>query len=269
MKTNKLSIVALTGMSAIMLLSCKKDVNTPTSSSEAAKGTISGIAYAELDETAAGKEFAPNGTKVLARLNETNSYSYSGTITDGKYSISIPAGRKARDYTISFENFTATKTFADGSKNVINFKTADVPVVGLIGSLNISKNVDYIIDYNNNDLNQIVTFKGTAKYDGDITDGNSNVNNVLLNTLINVPDGTKVYLKTTAGKIYVTSVLAGQYQFLISTPAAENVDCTITFDNFRANQVEGAVTTDKVFSVGANSITAAAGSIKLIDTRFN
>lgn len=266
MKTNKLSIVALTGLSAIMLFSCKKEeVNTPTSSSEAAKATISGTAYAERNETLPGLEFAPNGTKVTATTIDPVSekfYSYTGIITDGKYSISIPVGRDSKDYTIVFDGFSDEATIGDGTKKVKSYSVVPVAPatslkVTLTATQNTIANVTYTpTDNNPNIYNQTATLKGTARYWGVVGTTPS---------YVNVPDGTKIYFKNTTDienqDIYVTTVLEGKFQFLISTKSTKGVNYTISSESFKVN--------DLYYNLSSVGGTINAGAVNLTTLTFN
>ena len=264
MKTNKLSIVALTGLSAIMLFSCKKEeVNTPTSSSEATKATISGTAYAELDETKEGLEFAPNGTKVTLTYKGTDlkSYNYTGTIgTDGKYSVSIPVGRDSKEYDIVFENFSAIQTIADKTTKLRNYTVA----IGTISSVTLTATQNMLLDvqYNTNtDLNpnsfqKKVTIKGTLKYISDLTTSPI--------TKSNVPNGTRVFIGN-----YVTTVTNGEYQFEITKDLSSQQNFTIQFEDFKANQKTSTGDVLKSFNLSNHTVTPSATGNIYIQTTSN
>jgi hypothetical protein len=266
MKTNKLSIVALIGLSATMLFSCKKDENKPTSSSEAEKGTISGYAYADLDQTAAGYEFAPNGTNVIAStFISGKQFNYTGTITDGKYSISIPVGRNSNNFSISFDSFSATQTLADGSKKVKSYSPNAIGNVVLSANQNVAQNATYnVTDNNPGNLNQTISYNGSAKYDSDESDALTAYKDIK-----NVPDGTKVYLRNNnTNEKYVTTTTNGEYKFLISTPAGESFNGTIWFDEFKASLKTATTLDDKIWSAGSLNANANAGSIKILESTF-
>ncbi len=247
MKTKKLTIVALIGLSATMLFSCKKDQNTPTSTSDAAKATISGNAYAELDNTVGGLEFVPNGTKVIATIKLSGKdYNYSGEITNGKYSISIPVGRETKTYTLKFDSFSATQTLQDGSKKSKNYSTTTVKTVDLTATQNIAFDVIYdnVSDLNPTSFTHTVTFKGKLKYDSDVTDA--------ANELTNTPDGTKVYF----GNDYVTTVTNGEFQFVITTALVSTINNSIYFEDFKANQKTSDGNVLKVFHLSSSSASS-------------
>jgi hypothetical protein len=270
MKTNKLSIVALTGLSAIMLFSCKKEeVNTPTSSSEAAKATISGTAYAELNETTAGLEFAPDGTKVIATTTEAGKdYNYTGTITGGKYSISIPVGRDSKVYTIAFDGFSAKAIISDKSEKVKSYTQANQTRT-LTATQNTVLDVTYTPnDQNVNVISQNIIIKGKATYlSSSIALTVAPFGNSL--TYSNVPEGTKIYLTNTENnEIYVATVTGGLYEFMISTKSTKNLSYKITSDSFKANETINANTKEYSYNYSAGSLalplTYAAGTINTL-----
>ena len=250
MKTKKLSLIALTGAVSVMLLSCKKEDNAPTSTSEATKGTISGYVYADLDETSNGLEFAPNGTNVIASIiTNGKTYNYNGVVTDGKYTISIPVGRDAKTYTIVSDKFSANQTIKDGTKK-LKFYSVNTQTISLYASQTVNADIIYSVSDNNpTSLQQTVTFQGKLNYDSDLTDA--------ANPLTNVPDGTKIYF----GTKYVTTVSNGTYQFTIATTVNTSVSETLTFDDFKANQKTASGTSEKVFRLSQKNVSGAAGTI--------
>lgn len=248
MKTKKLSIVALIGLSATMLFSCKKEQNTPTSSSDATQATISGTAYAELDLTKGGLEFAPNGTKVIATTTISGkSYNYTGTITDGKYSISIPVGRDSKTYSINFDGFSANQTIEDGTKKLRNYSFNSSNVT-LVATQNVVLDANYnlLSNVNPTSFTKTVTIKGKLKYDSDATDA--------ANELTNAPDGTKVYI----GNDYVTTVTNGEFQFVITKSLSDTQFGTIYFEDFKANQKTADGNVVKLFHLTSSSANSSS-----------
>ena len=93
------SIIAIALIGAFVLSSCNKEFETVPLKTV----NVSGEVYAWLDLTGSEIQKAPNGTKIIFRTLASNlcqtvdgSYTYNtlqyeATVTDGKYSIDLPA----------------------------------------------------------------------------------------------------------------------------------------------------------------------------------
>ena len=110
-------IFVLLAVSAMFFTSCKKyDASEPLDLGTLPKVTLTGIVYAQLDETTPTLEFAPAGTTVSVSIpysnfnldaTATGNYIQSSVIgADGKYSIQIPVVTEGVTATISFSEFT-------------------------------------------------------------------------------------------------------------------------------------------------------------------
>jgi len=109
-------LLSLAVVAGIMMTSCKK-----TDDAEPAvikKATVTGLAYADLDLTEAGIEYAPAGTKIIAWVSTEDLYLeadptatypkkyYETTVGgDGKYSFSIEVGNNPVKVTVAPGDF--------------------------------------------------------------------------------------------------------------------------------------------------------------------
>ena len=97
--------IALVG-GTMFFTSCTNENSVNPTTIELSKAIITGTVYAELDNTVTGKEKAPAGTKVVARISTeslvTNpgsgnyAYRYYETTVDGtgKYTIEVETGNR-------------------------------------------------------------------------------------------------------------------------------------------------------------------------------
>lgn len=291
MKRNILKGASLMLVASMAFVACKKDeVVLPTATSEAAKATLTGTLYAELDWNTPGLEKVPDGTTVTATIvMNTKTFTYSGVTASGKYSIAIPVGGDTKNYTLYFGNFTADQTQLTGQlpATVSKNYTLANGAVTLIGGVTINKDYTYV---------GVATVSGTNIADGVVAGKailigkalyNSNKINDTTNTWArdgkpavfanydgyaddndetNVPDGTKVTFTVTGGKRYETTVSAGAFKFEIEMKNTGDTDVSgvLSFDEFSAAQVQGTgafpASLTKVFSNAGKTYDGGFGN---------
>lgn len=118
--------------SALIFSGCDNE-NTVNPTVTLGSATVTGIAYADLDETNAEFEKAPAGTKVYVIVNTRNfvlnptggTYAdryYEGTVdANGKYSIAIETGNRPMTVEVVGADFSATVKTGASSSVVRNF----------------------------------------------------------------------------------------------------------------------------------------------------
>lgn len=273
-------------VASMALVACKKDEAVlPTATSEATKATLTGTAYAELNWNTEGAEKAPDGTVVVAtwvtmkqvynpqvgyEMVVDQTFTYSGTVTGGKYSISIPVGEKTKTYTVSYGDFTADQTQLTGQlpATVSKHYTVANKTVTLNGGMSKELNVTYTGTTGSS--NGGVT-TGKATLTGIAKCNLNEINDTPTMTYDNVPDGTKVVFTVTSGaddeKRYETTVISGAFKFEINVPAGENtVDGDLSFDEFSTTVTQSAVaptTRTEIMTNGGASFTLTAGFTKI------
>jgi hypothetical protein len=146
-----LAIVALLFSAFVLTMSSCKKVEAPTAvdvMTSAGNATISGIAYAVLDESNADAEYAPAGTSIIVEVdpqdfpgvstqsNNDNKMFYTATVgANGAWSVSVPAPKDPITVTVRPQDFRATYTdvlgndlddqiFSEGNVNVTVFEGA-------------------------------------------------------------------------------------------------------------------------------------------------
>lgn len=108
-----------------MLSNCKKDVETSSMSYDMSKkATIVVYAYADLDRTQYGNEYAPNGTNVLVTIprssfnpSATGYWSNTATIQDGKFEMQIPVNSVGVTASIKPLEFSFDQVQPNGSNS--------------------------------------------------------------------------------------------------------------------------------------------------------
>lgn len=150
-----LAIVALLFSAFVLTMSSCKKVEAPTAvdiMTTAGNATISGIAYAVIDESNSTNEYAPAGTNIIVEVdpqdfpgvssqnNNDNKMFYTATVgANGAWTVSVPAPKDPTTVTIYPQDFRADYTdfagdveddqlFEDGSANVTVFEGASVLV---------------------------------------------------------------------------------------------------------------------------------------------
>jgi len=148
-----LAIVALLFSAFVLTMSSCKKVEAPTAvdlMTAAGNATISGIAYADLDDSDSDDEYAPAGTTLIVEVdpqdfpgvssqnNNDNKMFYTATVgANGAWTVSVPAPKdpisvivRPQDFRSDFINFlgdtVADQIFEDGSSSVTVFEGASV-----------------------------------------------------------------------------------------------------------------------------------------------
>ncbi len=122
MKNSKINICTLVAL--IFLISCNKE-ETEKTPNTAVKSTIAGVAYADLDMTEPGYEYAPQGTRIFVAYsiqqviddpvpNTTYPIKFFETVVgpDGKYSITFDVGNNPLMIAVYADQFLYDKIIA-------------------------------------------------------------------------------------------------------------------------------------------------------------
>lgn len=127
MKKATLFIIIFSISSLILINGCKKE---PAASTPSSVTTIKGQVKAEQNLTIAGRENAPDGTKIIFLIDPNDllnkpdtskkydSYRYTATVVSGQYSINIPARNNGSKVKIVADDFEAQYTFDNVSPSV-------------------------------------------------------------------------------------------------------------------------------------------------------
>jgi hypothetical protein len=176
---------------AIMFASCEKyETSDELSLSTLPTVTLTGTVYADLDETVAGLEYAPEGTivRVSVPYSDYNSGSNGNWVSepvklgaDGKFSVNVHVTSDSINATVSFEDFEHAVVKLDNVgreySELTYFKCSDKKLSGLgIGEANhIVDNIVYsgtVINSGKNDNFILkptteVTVSGKLEYQSD------------------------------------------------------------------------------------------------------
>lgn len=128
---------------AIIFTGCEKDIETSDLTLDLTKkATIRAYFYAELDQTALGLEFAPNGTKVMVSIpnsdfnpTATGNYIDSAVVTDGMIEVSVPATNNGVSVSLIPAEFVHEQKQAANQNSSVIKKIYKITAAQTVGSV--------------------------------------------------------------------------------------------------------------------------------------